>query len=169
MRIRNNGTGIARERMKYFFIPLLFFLSACSIKNYEHTSAKIVTIKSPKIKFSDIGYIRHTDDAIELELFFAGHVYKKIDMNRLICVDEGCMAKSSFNEAYLSKYYPVSLLQNIILGKKIYDGRNSLKQDDGFIQRIKTSEVNIKYIVNSREIYFKDSKNHILIKIKDTK
>ena len=154
--------------MKYFLVIFALFFSACSIKNYEHTSAKIVTIKSPKIKFSDIGYIRHTGNAIELELFFAGHVYQKIDMNRLICVDEGCMTKSSFNEEYLSKYYPVSLLQNIILRKKIYDGKNSLKQDDGFIQKIKTSDVNIKYIVNSREIYFKDNKNHILIKIKDT-
>jgi len=63
--------------------------------------------------------------------------------------------------------YPPSLLQNIILGHQIYDGKNSLKQDDGFIQSIKTSEVNIKYRVNSREIYFKDSKNHILIKIKE--
>lgn len=153
--------------MKYFLAVLVLFLSACSIKNYEHTSAKIVTIKSPKIKFSDIGYVRHTDDAIELELFFAGRVYKKIDINRLICVDEGCMSKSSFNEEYLSKYYPSSLLQNIILGKKIYDGKNSIKQNDGFIQKIEDLHVNIIYRVNAKEIYFKDKRNHILIKIKE--
>jgi len=152
--------------MKYFLVVFVLFLSACSIKNYEHTSAKIVIIKSPKIKFSDIGYIRHTDDAIELELFFAGRVYKKIDINTLICVDNGCMTKSSFNEKYLSKYYPTSLLQNIILGKKIYDGVNSTKQNDGFIQQIKDLHVNIKYRVNAKEIYFKDVYNHILIKIK---
>jgi len=64
--------------MKYFLVVFVLLFSACSIKNYEHTSAKIVIIKSPKIKFSDIGYIRHTKDAIELELFIAGHVYKRI-------------------------------------------------------------------------------------------
>lgn len=153
--------------MKYFLVVFVLVLSACSIKNYEYTSAKIVIIKSPKIKFSDIGYVRHTKDAIELELFVAGHVYKRIHINHLICVDNGCMSKSSFNQEYLSGAYPSSLLQNIILGKAIYNGKNSLKQDDGFIQRIKTSDVNIKYIVNSREIYFKDMQNHILIKIKE--
>ncbi len=153
--------------MKYFLVVFVLVLSACSIKNYEYTSAKIVIIKSPKIKFSDIGYVRHTKDAIELELFIAGHVYKRIHINHLICVDNGCMSKSSFNQEYLSGAYPSSLLQNIILGKAIYNGKNSLKQDDGFIQRIKTSDVNIKYIVNSREIYFKDMQNHILIKIKE--
>ena len=153
--------------MKYFLVVVVMLFSACSIKNYEHTSTKIVTIKSPKIKFSDIGYIRHTKDAIELELFVAGHVFKRIHINRLICLDEGCMSKSSFNAEYLSAAYPSSLLQNIILGKKIYDGQNSLKQEDGFIQRIKNSDVNIKYIVNSKEIYFKDRQNHILIKIKE--
>jgi len=153
--------------MKYFLVVVVMLFSACSIKNYEHTSTKIVTIKSPKIKFSDIGYVRHTKDAIELELFVAGHVFKRIHINRLICLDEGCMSKSSFNAEYLSAAYPSSLLQNIILGKKIYDGQNSLKQEDGFIQRIKNSDVNIKYIVNSKEIYFKDRQNHILIKIKE--
>jgi len=153
--------------MKYFLVAFVLFLSACSIKNYEHTSAKIVTIKSPKIKFSDIGYVRHTKDAIELELFIAGHVYKRIHIHHLICVDEGCMSKKSFNQEYLSGAYPSSLLQNIILGKAIYNGQNSLKLDDGFMQRIKTSDVNIKYRVNSKEIYFKDRQNHILIKIKE--
>ncbi len=153
--------------MKYLFIAFALFFSACSIKNYEHTRAKIVTIKSPKLKFSDIGYVRHTDDAIELELFIAGHVYQRIHINHLICVNEGCMSKSSFNEEYLSASYPASLLQNVILGKKIYNGKNSLKKDDGFVQNIKTSDVNIKYSVNSQEIYFKDKTNHILIKIKE--
>jgi len=153
--------------MKYVFLLLIFVLSGCSIKNYEHTEAKIITIKSPKLRFSDIGYIRHTKKAIELELFVVGHVYQRIHINHLICVNEGCMSKSSFNAEYLSASYPSSLLQNVILGREIYNGKNSLKKDDGFIQSIKNSDVDIKYSVNSHRIYFKDRKNHILIKIKD--
>ena len=147
----------------------VIFFSACSIKNYEHTDTKIVIIKSPKIKFSDIGYVRHTSDAIELELFIAGHVFQKIHINHMICMNEGCMSKSSFNEDYLNESYPTTLLQNIILGHKIYGGKNLLKTDDGFKQLIKNSDVNIKYRVNSQEIFFKDSKNHIIIKMKDIK
>jgi hypothetical protein len=153
--------------MKYFFLTFLLLFSACSIKNYKHTTTKIITIKTPKIKFSDIGYIRHTKDAIELELFIAGHVFKRFHINHLICVDEGCMSKSGFNEEYLNAAYPDELLQNILLGRKIYNGKNILKTPNGFKQDIQTKDVNIAYVVNSRQIYFKDRKNHILIKIKE--
>ena len=152
-----------------FWVLFIVLLSGCSIKNYEHTQTKLITIKSEMLRFSDIGYIRHTDDAIELDLFMAGHVYKRIHINHLICIDEGCMSKASFNEEYLCKEYPDSLLQNILLGKEIYNGKNSLKKADGFEQNIKTSGVDIKYIVDSHKIYFKDKANHILVKIKDIK
>jgi len=65
------------------------------------------------IKFSDIGYLRNSDDAIELELFIAGQVFQKIHINHLICVKEGCMSKRSFNEKYLNATYPENILQNI--------------------------------------------------------
>ena len=153
--------------MKYLTVLLILFFSACSIKNYEHSEAKIVTIKSPKIKFSDIGYVRHTDDAIELELFVAGHVFQKIHINRMICVKDGCMRKHSFNKAYLNASYPDDILQNIILGHAIYEKKNLHKLKDGFTQIIKNRNVAIKYRVNSHEHFFKDRKNHIIIKIKD--
>jgi len=155
--------------MKYFIVTLLLLFNACSIKNYEHTETKIVTIKTPKIKFSDIGYLRHTENALELELFIAGHVFKKIAINHLICVsDEGCMSKSGFNAAYLNENYPPDLLQNILLGHKIYNGKNLTKSSFGFTQYIHTENVNIKYIVKPKEVYFKDRDNHILFRIKDT-
>ena len=153
--------------MKYLFFLLIFLFGACSIKNYEHTDTKIITIKSAQLRFSDIGYIRHTKDAIELELFVAGHAYQRIHINHLICVDEGCMRKSSFNAEYLFAKYPSTLLQNIILGREIYNGKNSVKKDDGFVQHIQNADVDIYYSVDSHQIYFKDRKNHILIKIKD--
>ena len=155
--------------MKYLFVALFLFLSACSIKNYEHTETKIVTIKTPKIKFSDIGYLRHTKDALELELFIAGHVFKKITINHLICVsDEGCMSKEGFNSEYLHSAYPQNLLQNILLGHKIFGGKNLIKNTSGFSQKILTQDIDIRYIVKPKAIYFKDRKNHILFKIKDT-
>ena len=154
--------------MKYLTALLILFFSACSIKNYEHSEAKIVTIKSPKIKFSDIGYVRHTDDAIELELFEAGHVFQQIHINNMICVEDGCMAKRSFNKEYLNAAYPDDMLQNIILGRPIYAKKNLVKSNEGFVQKIEGKNVNIKYKVTAHESFFKDRKNHIIIKIRDT-
>ena len=138
------------------------------MKNYEHSEAKIVTIKSPKIKFSDIGYVRHTDDAIELELFVAGHVFQRIHINSMICVEDGCMAKRSFNNEYLNAAYPADMLQNVILGRPIYAKQNLVKSKEGFVQNIVSKDVNIKYRVNAHSSFFKDKKNHIIIKIRDT-
>ena len=155
--------------MKYIILILAIFFSACSVKNYEHTQTKIIIIKSPKIKFADIGYLRNSDDSIELELFIAGKAIEKISINHLICVSEGCMSKSGFNEDYLHPSYPNEILQNILLGQEIYNGKTKVKTDGGFEQRIETESANIVYRVNQDSILFKDRKNKIIFKIKDTK
>jgi len=155
--------------MKYFFISVVLFFTACSMKNYEYTETKIITIKTPKIKFSDIGYLRHSGDALELELFIAGHVFKKITINHLVCVSgEGCISKAHFNSEYLNAAYPENILQNILLGHKIFNGKDLQESAFGFTQSIVTEDVAIKYRVQPKAIYFKDRKNHILFRIKDT-
>lgn len=155
--------------MKLLLLVALLLLSACSIKNYEHTQTKIIIIKSPKIKFSDLGYIRNSDKAIELELFVAGTSVEKITINHLICTSEGCLTKQGFNQDYLNATYPSDILQNILLAKSIYDGKNRVQTVDGFEQNIKNKNVEIIYRVKSNSIYFKDKKNKIIFKIKDTK
>ena len=155
--------------MRYLLLIITLFFSACSIKSYEQTQTKIIIIKSPQIKFADLGYIRNSDDSIELELFSAGTSIQKISINYLICVNEGCMSKSGFNEAYLNKTYPSDILQNILLSKSIYDGKNMIKAKDGFLQKIKNNDVDITYRVTSNTTFFKDKKNKIIFKIKDTK
>jgi len=153
--------------MKYFLLTLFIFFSACSIKEYKHTQSKIIIIKSPKIKFADVGYIRNSDKAIELELFMAGKSIKKMTINHLICVDEGCMSKSGFNEEYLHVAYPSSLMQNILLSRPIYDEKNLERSVNGFSQVIKNENVDIKYKVDTKTTFFKDSKNKIIFKFKD--
>ena len=155
--------------MKYILLIFILLFSACSIKEYERTQSKIIIIKSPNLKFSDLGYLRNTGDALELELFSAGKAIEKISINHLICTLENCMSKSGFNKYYLNAAYPDEILQNIFLGKEIYDAKNRIKTDDGFEQTIEDENVNIIYKVSSNVIFFKDRKNKIIFKIKDTK
>jgi hypothetical protein len=156
--------------MQYpFFLAFFLLFSACSFKNYEHTQSKIVIIKSPKLKFADLAYIRGDSNSVELELFVAGKSVKKIEIAYLVCTDEGCMSKSSFNESYLSKYYPDNLLKNILLAKPIYNGQELQRTLDGFTQSIQNKNVSILYTKSAKMVYFKDRKNHILFKIKETK
>lgn len=153
--------------MKYILLIFALFFSACSIKNYEHTQTKIITIKSPKIKFSDVGYLRNSASSIELELFMAGKSIEKIAINHLVCVGSGCMSKSGFNKDYLNPAYPDDTLQNILLSKAIYDGANLSKTADGFTQTIQDEDVDISYRVESSGVFFKDRKNGIIFNIKD--
>ncbi len=153
--------------MNYILLTIILLFSACSVKNYEHTQSKLIIIKSPKIKFADLGYIRNSDKAVELELFVAGKVIEKISVNHLICVSDGCMSKSGFNRDYLNAAYPETLFQNVLLGYKIYAGKNAVKMQDGFEQNIEDENVNITYRVSSNRIFFKDRKNNIIFKIKD--
>ena len=155
--------------MKYLLVIVVLFFTACSVKNYKTTQTKIIIIKSPKIKFADIGYVRNSDKEIELELFMAGKVIKKITINHLICTHDGCMSKGEFNKEYLHFSYPDDILQNILLGRNIYGGKEKIKTDNGFEQKIKTQHVQIIYKVDPHAIMFKDIKNNIIFKIKDIK
>ena len=153
--------------MKYLLLTILIvILSACSFKDYKHSSTNLLTIKTKRLKFSDLAYIRHINDKIEIDLYVAGKAVKQIDINYLICIDDGCITKSKFNKLYLSSYYPDDILQNIFLGKKIFNGKNTTLTPNGFEQKIKDKHIDIKYILKQNKIYFKDRKNKILIKIK---
>jgi len=154
--------------MKYNLLIIAFLFSACSVTNYEQTKTKVIIIKSPKIKFADIGYLRNSEEKIELELFIAGKCIDKISVNHLVCVSDGCMSKSSFNKEYLSAEYPDDLLQNILLGMPIYEGKNRIKTKDGFEQKIDEGQVEIRYSVTPHAIVFKDKKNSIIFTLKDT-
>jgi len=154
--------------MQYIFLAVALFLSACSMGEYKQTQPKLVIIKSPQLKFADLGYIRNDGDSVELELFIAGKVVEKITINYLICTTHGCMSKSGFNEDYLSRYYDENFMQNVLLGKAIFHAKNLVKLEDGFEQKIEDAHLNIFYKVDSKKIYFKDRKNRIIIKIKDT-
>ena len=152
---------------KLLLLSLVLFLSACSFKNYEHSTSKVIIIKTPLLKFSDLGYVKRNDDSVRLELFVAGQNIQNIEINYLVCVDDGCMSKKTFNTEFLHQSYPTDILQNIVLGKKIYNAKNVVETSQGFEQKIENENVDISYRVSSSEIYFKDKKNHILFKIKD--
>lgn len=155
--------------MRWLALAVTLFLSACSVKNYEISKSKIVIIKSPKLKFADLAYIRNSENSVEIELFVAGKSVQKIAINHIVCVHEGCMSKSGFNEEYLNKSYPDDLLQNVVLGHTIYEGKNREQSDDGFTQNIVTKNVDITYKVTSDAVFFKDKRNKIILKIKDVK
>ena len=151
--------------MRIFLLPLLFLFAGCSIKNYERNESKIIVIRSAQLKYADLGYIRSSGSALKIDLYEMGNLVKSIEINNMICIDDGCMLKSSFNQEYLSEHYPSDILENVILGREIYEGQNLRRSDNGFFQYIKDEYVDIHYEVKNGDIRFKDRKNGVLMKI----
>lgn len=155
--------------MRILLLSILFLLTGCSIKNYEINEPKIIVIKSSQLRYADLGYIRSSGTALKIDLYEMGNLAKSIEINKMICIDDGCMLKSSFNEKYLNVNYPSEILENVILGREIYSGKNLRKLSDGFVQEIKDEYVDIHYEVKNGDIKFKDRKNAILMKISSTR
>jgi len=125
----------------------------------------LIVLKTPKIKYADLGYIRSNSDEVRADLFVVGSLVQSIEISRLICVNEGCLSKSSFNKDYLHASYPDDLITNVLLGRPIFDKTSFQKTDRGFIQELKSADYNVIYKVEDGDISFKDRQNKFIIKI----
>jgi len=152
--------------IRIFFILWVSLFLGCAPKSYEINESRLIIIKTPKLKFADLGYIRKNADEVRADLFVAGTLVQSIEIKTLVCVNEGCVSKSSFNEEYLNASYPDDLMLNVLLAQPIFEKASMKKTKEGFIQELKSSEYNIIYKIENGNIYFKDRKNRILIKIR---
>lgn len=156
---------------KYFILwvsVLSLFLGGCAAKHYSISSPKVITIKSPKLKFSDTGYIRYEGDAVEVELFTAGVVVEKISIDDKVCASTGCMSEEAFVKEYLYEKYPRDTMRRILQGEPIFDGIGKNEACWGVIlQYIRNEDMDIMYRRKGNEIVFKDRLNGLMIKIDD--
>jgi len=144
-------------------------LVGCAPKKYEKHESRLINIKTPKLKYADLGYLRHDQDEVRMELFVAGQLVQSIEIDSLVCVDEGCLSKSAFNKEYLHHSYPDDLLLDVLLARPIFEKASMQITDEGFIQKLKSTPYNITYKIENGNIYFKDKQNRLLIKILKTK
>ncbi len=150
--------------MKYLLIVFLLFYGC--VKKPVKSLPVYVSVKCPNLRFSDSGFLRYNGH-VALQVYSAGSALMELKISNRVCVNGRCMSKESFNEKFLSPYYPKTLLEDILRRRPIFGGENLKRTEDGFIQRIKSPHLDIIYKVNSKEVYFKDRKNAILIKIKE--
>jgi hypothetical protein len=122
--------------------------------------------KSNQIKFYDTSYVLLGDDFMEINVFNTAKQIASITIwDESICLDSLCLDKHSFNTKFLNRNYPDNLLENIIKFRPIYSGRNLEKNGILTTQKIIDNSVNIIYTINDREVYFRDIKNRIKIKM----
>ncbi len=128
-----------------------------------------VTMKTKKFAFSDTGFMNIYDKLINLQVFSMGKAVldMTVSLNEdEICVGSLCNTKHGFNQTFLTGVYPDTLVENVLRSKPIFGGKNLKKMTKGFIQKIITPKYAVKYKIWPGNVYFKDSLNHIIIKLR---
>ena len=148
-----------------FIILISLLILGCAPKSYEKNESRFILIKSPLLKYADLGYIRSNQNEVRADLFIAGNLVQSIEISTLICVNEGCLTKSAFNSEYLNVSYHDDVLLNVLLGRPIFDKASLQITELGFRQELKSTDYNIIYKVENGSILFKDSLNRLKIKI----
>ncbi len=150
----------------------VILISGCSSKNIvqeKNQESAFIILKTPKIKYADMGFIYKSDSFIKVEIYQMGQAIMSLTINGMnICLSTlKCMEKRDFNKEMLIASYPDTLLENIFRGKPIFNGKNLKKESNGFSQNIEEKgKYSIKYRVIGNNKMFRDTKNSIKIEVK---
>ena len=151
-------------------LVLLGLISACSQKKLTKEESAFIVIKTPTMKYADMGFISNSPSLVKVDIYAAGQPLMNFEINGMnVCMSTfECMDKKSFNEKILSSRYPDTLLENIFRAKPIFDAENLEQDKEGSFRQKLTKEgvYDISYSVNSKQRTFRDKLNKILIKVR---
>ena len=156
---------------KYFLVIFIVFLFiGCSIKTPYITSKSYhVVIKNSKIAVSDTGFLKQDEDRLNLQLFSAATPILDLLIKEDVCLNMFCMRKRKFNYEFFGNKHYEGFIKELFTLQPIYKQKNIQKNDNGFEQNIRNNFYDITYRVMGNDLYFKDRKNNILIKLKELK
>lgn len=148
---------------------LLFFFTACGTPTYKKENSAFIVFKTPAFKYADMGFVYENSAEVKAEIYGSGQALMSLTIKQGdVCMSLlACMSKQSFNAQVLHASYPPNILDNIFRGKAIFNGQNLKKNSNGFTQKIiSKNKYNIQYTVLNNNIVFRDTINHVLIKVK---
>ena len=148
----------------------ILLLTGCSFKTpYKSSKPYYIVIKNSKMAVADTGFIKRDESRFNLQLFTAATPIFDLHVEKNVCLDYACMSKKSFNREFFGISHYENFVNDLFNLKPIYNRKNLKEQNSGFEQKIQTDEFDITYRVENGNLYFKDRKNRILIKLKELK
>ncbi|MDD5548291.1 MAG: hypothetical protein PHI79_01705 [Sulfurovaceae bacterium] len=152
-------------------LVFIFLMSGCATKDIREQKSKFIVIKTPEIKFADMGFVSTFDNRLNIQIYSSGEAVLSLDIYKdKICTSTfECMDKKKFNANFFNTtYYSNDTLENIFLAKPIFNGGSVKKTDRGFTQKIFLYErYDISYTVSNDDIIFIDKTNNVLIKVQN--
>lgn len=138
---------------KAIFLLIAILFLGCSEKSSigvaSTSEQKLIFIKTPKLRYKDLGFIKEHQNGVSIEIYSAGVAIARIEIDdKRACINSDCYSKEQFVKEFLHKDYEPDIFEKILLGKKI-DTKGAF------------------YFVRDKEIYFDDELRGIKIVIKD--
>jgi len=148
------------------FLLSVFIFAGCSTKYYEKPQPALIVLKSPALKYADMGFIFRGKNSTKVQIYSSGRPAFTLSIGRRVCVDSKCMSESQFYRKYLKAEYPPGTLKNIFSKSPIFGGENLERRGEESVQHIeKEGRFDIIYTFDKSSVRFKDRFNNILIKI----
>ncbi len=156
--------------VRLFFILLMsLFFSACGRQPYVKQESAYIIVKTPAMRYADMGFVYENPNEVKVEIYSSGQpvLALRITPENVCRSTLACMSKRAFNAQMLSPAYPTDTIERIFRAQPIFSGENIDKKRNGFTQKLtKNGVYDIDYSVLKNETVFRDTINHIMIKIK---
>ncbi|AJC86985.1 hypothetical protein [Campylobacter sp. RM16704] len=149
----------------FFLCFLCVFFSSCTLKKPQSQGVYVV-LKTPQMKFADYGFLYERQKSVKLELYNASKALFELKITDKICINGVCYTKKLFNKRFFNYEYYDDFLQDIILKKPIFSGKNKQINSCGFSQKLLSKNYDIFYEVCNGNINFSDKKSKIKFSIK---
>lgn len=158
------------KKSLHVMIFIILLLSGCATKiPIISSDTYLITIKNKQMALSDTGFLNHGKDYINVQIFSVGAVLFNLEVQENVCLDGRCTSRMEFNKLFFEYPHYEAMINDILEMKPLYDGENKVTIEGGFEQELDLLGSHISYKVQGKSLSFKDSKNGILIKLKELK
>ncbi|WP_457594700.1 hypothetical protein [Hydrogenimonas sp.] len=156
-------------RRSLWLLPvLLLLLTGCSRRYYETPQPALIVLKSPKLRYADMGFLYRGENRIKIQIYTAGRPVFTLSVGERICLDGSCMSEAEFYRKFFGVAYPPGTLHAIFSKRAIFGGEGLLKKKGRSEQQIfEPGRFDIIYTFDATSARFRDRINHIVIKISE--
>jgi len=156
--------------VRFSVFLMIFFLLGCGKQPYLKENGAFIVLKTPVMRYADQGFVYQNNDEVKAEIYGSGQALFSLHITKdAVCTGQfQCLSPKAFNARVLSPYYPNDTIEAIFRGKAIFGGEKRRQKRNGFTQKLyKQGQYDILYTVFNNETVFRDTINHIIIKIKE--
>jgi hypothetical protein len=147
-------------------VGIVLMLSGCALKpQIDQASSIYLTLKTPLVRLSDFAFVRQSFLNTNVQVLNAGKVVLDMRIATSICLNGPCYDKRAFNRRFFGDAHYPELLEEILAGVPIYEGKNKITTDEGFAQEISRFNRTLLYEATPTQTVFRDPAQGILIKI----